>query len=171
MSDDELFEIVNGVRLKLPPDCAYAAHVWSRLSCELGRFAEKDSLGAVVCQALFIFDPVSNLRRRPDVAFVSKERLARVKALDYADDFPFSPDFAVEIFSPGHVFDDLLDRISEYFAYNVRHVWVVMLERQEILVYTSAARSCTLTACDELDGGDVVPGFRMSVAEVLDPYP
>src|SRR5437879_13743849 len=74
MSDDALYEVVNGQRVELPPMSIYAVWIGSRLQARLAPFAEAKKLGTVVTEALFILDAANDLRRRPDVAFVSTER-------------------------------------------------------------------------------------------------
>src|SRR5262245_45117941 len=72
--EEALYEIVNGERVELPPMSAYATWIIGRLDHRLGPFAESHALGTVVPEMLFILDSERNLRRRPDVAFVSFER-------------------------------------------------------------------------------------------------
>src|SRR5438132_9904411 len=73
-ADETLYEVVNGQRVELPPVSAYSTLVGSRLQQDLGPFAAAHRLGIVVGEMLFILDAERNLRRRPDVAFVSTER-------------------------------------------------------------------------------------------------
>jgi hypothetical protein len=61
-------------RVELPPMGICASWVTSRLKETVGSFAKTQRLGTVVTEALFILDPVRNLRRRPDPAFVSAQK-------------------------------------------------------------------------------------------------
>ena len=72
--EEALYEVVNGQHGDLPPMSAYATWIASRLDHRLGPFVEEHGLGTVVTEMLFILDPRRNLRRRPDVAFVSAKR-------------------------------------------------------------------------------------------------
>src|SRR5262245_34565523 len=69
--DEPLYEVVNGQRVELPPMSFYAVLIASRLQELLGPFVRTHGLGRVVTEALFILDAANNLRRRPDVAFLS----------------------------------------------------------------------------------------------------
>ena len=51
----------------------YASWITARLGYRLGPFAEQQALGTVVLEALFILDAERDLRRRPDLAFVSAD--------------------------------------------------------------------------------------------------
>src|SRR5207253_8696932 len=72
--EEPLYEVVNGERVELPPMSILAALIASWLQESLGPFVRSHGLGLVVTEALFILDAQRNLRRRPDVAFVSAER-------------------------------------------------------------------------------------------------
>ena len=74
VQDEPLYEIVNGQRVELPPMSAYAMWLASRLHIRLGLYAEDKELGVSVAEMLFMLDAEHNLRRRPDVAFVSTAR-------------------------------------------------------------------------------------------------
>ncbi len=56
MSDDALYEVVNGQRVELPPMSIYAVWIGYRLQARLAPFAEAKKLGTVVTEALFILD-------------------------------------------------------------------------------------------------------------------
>jgi Uma2 family endonuclease len=46
-------------------------------------------------------------------------------------------------------------------------VWVVSPKLHTVTVYRSLTDIVTLTEKDQVDGGDVVPGFQMNVAELF----
>ena len=64
--------------------------------------AEVSRLGRVVPEALFLLDPGRNLKRRPDVAFVSYERWPRRSPMPTGDAWEVVPDLAVEVVSPSN---------------------------------------------------------------------
>ena len=146
---------------------AYSTWLGSRLHSRMSPVAEKSALGTAICEALFILDPVLDLRRRPDVAFVSKDRWPLDRPIPEIGDWLVVPDLAVEVISPGDTVEDYLDKLKEYFKYQVRQVWVVVPRFREILVYSSPSQYRTLTIDDELDGGDVLPGFRLKLADLF----
>src|SRR5262249_47931107 len=71
--EETLYEVVNGQRVELPPMGVYASWIASRLHFNMGYFVEAGRLGTAVMETLFILDAKRDLRRRPDVAFVSIE--------------------------------------------------------------------------------------------------
>ena len=52
------------------------------------------------------------------------------------------------------------------FKVGVRHVWVVYPGQCKVYVYRSTTIQ-VLAPGDELDGGDVLPGFRYSVSDLF----
>jgi Uma2 family endonuclease len=77
------------------------------------------------------------------------------------------PDLAVEVISPSDLVYDLIQKIAEYFEAGVRLVWVVYPPQRLVYVYESLTRARILTVADELEGGAVLPGFRLPVANLF----
>jgi Uma2 family endonuclease len=112
-------------------------------------------------EALFILDPIKNLRRRPDVAFVSAAKWPLDRLLPETGDWEIVPDLAVEVVSPNDIFLEVLSKMREYFRFGVRQVWIVVPNDQEIYIYNSPTSPHFLTAADELDGGTLLPGLNL----------
>jgi Uma2 family endonuclease len=164
--DDSLYEIVNGLRVELPPMSALAIWIASRLNGFLWPFVEKNKLGMAITEGLFILDVKNDLRRRPDVAFVSAQIWAVDRPIPRAGDFPVSPDLGVEVNSPTDKMDDVVGKIIEYFHYGVREVWLILPTHGQVYIYTSPTQVRILTAKDEL-ADTIVPGFRLSLADLF----
>ena len=106
--------------------------------------------------------------RRPDVAFVSFDRWAKDRRLPRARSWAVVPDLAVEIVSRANTADEIAEKLEEYFKAGMRQVWVVFPGQSKVYVYTSTTTVQVLAAGDELDGGNVLPGFRLAVRELLE---
>jgi Uma2 family endonuclease len=50
----------------------------------------------------------------------------------------------------------------------VRSVWVVYPKRREVYVYASPTQVHVLPSDQELDGGDLLPGFRLPLAALFE---
>jgi Uma2 family endonuclease len=166
-NDEALYEVVDGQRVELPPMSAYASWIAGRLDHRLGPFAETHALGSVVPDTLFILDAERDLRRRPDVAYVSVERWPLGREIPYGGDWEVVPDLAVEVISPHDLFQAVIAKIREYFQVGVRQVWVIVPTEKQVYVYTSPTEVRILSSSDELDGGALLPGFRLSVATLF----
>ena len=60
------------------------------------------------------------------------------------------------------------EKLEEYFAINVRMVWLVAPEARCVHVYRSLTDIRTFKETDTLTGGDVLPGFEMPVAKIFE---
>lgn len=169
--EEPLYEIVYGKRVELPPMSIYSVRIASELHTDMNLVARQQKLGIVVSEALFILDAERDLRRRPDIAFVSAERWPLDRDLPVEGDWEVVPDLAVEVVSPHDLYRALMTKLREYFDVGVRQVWVVVpsevpSERQ-VHVFDSLTQVRILTERDELDGGALLPGFRLPVATLF----
>jgi Uma2 family endonuclease len=81
------------------------------------------------------------------------------------------PDLAVEVISKSNTLMEVVDKLDDYFHAGVRLVWVVMPVQRKIYVYRSPTDIRILQPGDDLDGGDVIPGFRVPVQDLFGPEP
>jgi Uma2 family endonuclease len=164
-----LYEVVNGRRVEPPPMGILSTRLASRLGRRLGTFADDNGLGDVEVEMLFILDEAEDLQRRPDVAFVSYERWPRSRPV--SDDeaaWNVVPDLAVEVVSPTDRDEAGLAKVREYFQAGVRLVWKVYPRERVVHVYETFTTIRVLTRADELDGGEVVPGFRLPLTMLFE---
>jgi Uma2 family endonuclease len=169
VQDEPLYEIAHGQRVDLPPMSAYATWLASCIHGLLWPYAREKGLGRSVAEMLFVLDAEHNLRRRPDVAFVSTARWPLDRVLPETGDWDVVPDLAVEVISPNDIFKDVLAKVREYFHYGVQVVWVVAPEEQQVYVYDAPTHVRILTVQDELTGVEVVPGFRLPLVQLFQP--
>jgi Uma2 family endonuclease len=101
----------------------------------------------------------------PDVEYTVVERLLPIVRKGAV---PQMPDLAVEVKSPSNTYLQLREKAIYYLKNGARLVWLVFPERQQIEIHTHDAPITTLGIGDTLDGGEVLPGFAMSVADVFD---
>jgi Uma2 family endonuclease len=162
--DEALFEIINGERVELQMS-AYAVRVAFNIARRLANFAESKNIGEAVGEVLFHLPLERKRIRRPDAAFVSYQRWAKDRPMPLAGNaWEVAPDLAVEVVSPTDLIEEVMDKLAEYFQAGVRLVWVVYPRLRMIQVYESLTQTSILTSADELDGGNVLPGFRTPVA-------
>jgi Uma2 family endonuclease len=166
-AEEPLYEVINGQRVELPPMGIYATLIASKLQSRMGPFAEGNKLGTVVTEALFILDPERDLRRRPDVAFVSAQRWPLDRPIPEAGDWAVVPDLAVEVISPNDLHQDVMARMREYFQKGVLQVWIVVPSEDQVQVFDTPNRSRLLSVGDVLDGGTLLPDFRLPVADLF----
>jgi Uma2 family endonuclease len=101
----------------------------------------------------------------PDVAFVFWDRLpGRTPPPGYV---PVRPDLAVEVLSPSDEPGDVAKKRDLYRRAGVPLVWWVDPRRRTVAVFRHGQFVAELGEHDELDGEDVLPGFRLPVAEIF----
>ncbi|HEV3235355.1 MAG TPA: Uma2 family endonuclease [Gemmataceae bacterium] len=168
---DSLYEIVNGKKVELPSMGVYASWIAKRLAFFLDAIVDAGRLGAVVIETLFILDNVRNIRRRPDVAFVSASKWSVGQPLPEIGDWNVVPDLAVEVISPNDVFQEVLKKMEEYFSLGVAQVWVVVPSQRQIYRYESPTDLRIFTADEELEGGTMLPGLRLPIRSIFEQTP
>lgn len=107
------------------------------------------------------------LIRVPDVSFISWDvipdrdrRKAPVPKI--------APTLAVEILSKSNTKAEIDRKIREYFTAGTQLVWIIDPEKQTVRVHTSALEFKLLAKHDLLDGGTVLPGFRLKLEEFFE---
>ena len=102
--------------------------------------------------------------RAPDVAFVAKDRVAEVTARKgFARG---APDLVAEVISPDDTYAEVDRKVEQWLNAGTRLVWVVNPRTRKVVVHTAGAMA-TRAGGDMLDGGDVLPGFACTVAELF----
>lgn len=110
------------------------------------------------------YSTVDDQLRLPDFAFTTTDR-ARDALAEGSAYWSIAPDLAVEIISEGNTRKEMDDKLREYFEAGVRLVWYVEPRKRTVRVFTSPDEVRELTETDTLDGGDVLPGFELSIQE------
>jgi Uma2 family endonuclease len=135
----------------------------------IGRYmdtiAEKHDLGVVLA-------PDGTLRilrglvRMPDVAFVPWERIPNGVWPD--EPIPgLVPTLAVEVISKGNTPAEMARKIKEYFASGVLAVWLIYPKTQTAEVYSSPTHCEQVAKNEALDGGTLLPGFRLPLKTIF----
>jgi Uma2 family endonuclease len=164
---ERLYEVVGGKIVEKPPMGAYEAEIASILVYLMEHFVRANRLGRVVTEMLFRIDAERKLDRRPDVAFVSHQRWAIGRRAPRTAAWDVVPDLAVEVLSPGNRSVDDIAKVDDYFRAGVRAVWVIYPTLGKVYVYESPTRINVLTRGASLDGGEVLPGFTVPLAELF----
>ena len=158
------YELVEG-EIKVSPAGMEHEGIGALLIHLLAQHVRNSRLGRVYGSSVGYKLPSGNIRS-PDVSFVRTERLPGGRSPRGFGDF--APDLAVEILSPGDDQRDVADKIGEYLKWAVPLVWLIDPEKQTVTVYRSLTDVRVLEASDELDGEDVIPGFRCSISDLFE---
>ncbi|HLQ45131.1 MAG TPA: Uma2 family endonuclease [Planctomycetaceae bacterium] len=106
--------------------------------------------------------------RAPDVCFVSKRRLHQYKPSRSKPIPVLIPDLAVEVLSKSKTPKEIELKLNQYFTSGVRLAWVIDPKHRSAVIHSSLTRRSTIELDGVLDGGKVVPGFRITLRELFD---
>jgi Uma2 family endonuclease len=163
----KFYEVVDGQIVENPPMGARESILASFLQDLMGPVARLGRLGRVATETLFLLDRTRKLKRRPDVAFVSTKSWSLKREVPDTESWDVVPDLAVEVISKSNSANAVASKIEEYFQAGVRLVWVIYPATNKIYVYDSPTRVRILELGDELDGGEVIPGFSVPLSTLF----
>lgn len=105
--------------------------------------------------------------RAPDGSFVRAEHLP-AGGVPLDGFWRRAPDVAVEVLSPGQTAAEMDVRMRDYFAAGTRLFWVVNPFERTVTVHAPTSPARWLTEAETLDGGDVIPGLAVPIADLFD---
>jgi len=168
MPDDGYrYELVKGELIRMaPPPGSEHGEVTMNLAGPLYQHVKSNNLGVVyAAETGFKLESNPDTVRAPDIAFVRRERVQDTGRLSgYVSG---APDLAVEVLSPSDRTIKVEEKIAAWLEAGARMVWVASSKLRTVTVYRSLTDITVLTEQDMLDGGDVVPGFRIAVADIF----
>ena len=136
----------------------------SRLSGYLAVWSEHGRKGEISGEQGMITTAHGNVRM-PDLAFYPNEVLPDGVPDEAAPRLP--PVLVVEVLSPGNTAREIDLKLRELFASGCRLAWVFEQPGRTVRVHTSPEEFTRLTEADTLDGGDVLPGFAVALADLF----
>ncbi|MGH2534514.1 MAG: Uma2 family endonuclease [Thermomicrobiales bacterium] len=164
--DYRWFELIDGVLHERGSMGGRHGEIGFDLGLHVGIFVTEHRLGRLyTSDTRFILSRDPYTVRMPDVAFVRTDRLPPEH--ERIGPMPLAPDLVVEVVSPDDRFEEVTQKIELYQRAGVPLLWLVEPRRTTVTVYATGHEPRTLTAVDTLDGGDVLPGFRLPVAAIF----
>ncbi len=164
-AQDLRYELVEGIPIEMPPPAFDHSATQSYLVARLLGYVEEHSLGRVLVECDFRLS--ETVVRRPDVAFVARERLPLIT--DPHRFVPIPPDLAVEVISPSETALLILEKVTDYLRFGVRLVWLVYPQTRQVVIHRPDGSAHTYGPDDALDGGDVLPGLTLPLARIFPP--
>lgn len=163
--NDHRLELVRGRLVREPLPAPRHGRIAIKLAARLDGFAERHGLGLVFDHTGFALYRDPDTVRGPDLSFVATDR---VPSTGYAGTFwRMAPDLAVEILSPSNRPRQTLEKVNEYLDTGSRLVWVVDPKRRAVTVYQPGTETVRVEVGGTLEGGDVLPGFSLPLAELF----
>lgn len=164
-NSDRRFELIDGEIVEMSPTGLHAA-VQVNISTSLHNFVKPLQLGRVFTEARHQLLTDNHNAYVPDVSFILKGRLGEITDAK----FTLMPDLAVEVRSFSDSLNEMRDKARYYLANGTTLVWVIVPQKRLIEVYEKGKDVVLLLESegDTLDGGDLLPGFTMSMRDVFD---
>jgi Uma2 family endonuclease len=169
------FEYIDGERVAVSPTVSGHNVTARTLLLALHPYAVANQLGEAFVETPFVLSDTPNWvtsSRVPDIMFFTAERLSAYKAStpDWQDKpFILVPDLVAEVVSPTDRYSDVLEKVARYLNDGVRVVWVVNRQLRNVVVHKAGSKQqTTLQAGDTLDGGEIIPGFTLSLASLFE---
>ena len=163
--DGNRYELLRGELLTMPPTgfehgLASGTSLW-----RLTDHVRKTEAGVVVTEVGFVLARNPTTVLAPDVAFVRRDRVPQGSdRIGFAE---LAPDLAVEVVSPSNSLAEMHDKVLTYLDAGVLMVLVLEPKRRTVTVHTSDRLARTLLPDEMFDGGDVLPGFAVRVADLF----
>jgi Uma2 family endonuclease len=142
-----------------------AERAYGNLRIALEVYTRLYGRGHVTGEAHFDWGEAEAENLSPDLAFVSYERWAPYRHVP-KNHWHVVPDLVVEIIRNSEQSAQLNNWLDAYFRSGVRRVWVVYPEQSKVHDHESLSSAHVLQGQDVIDGGDMLPGFRLAVREL-----
>jgi Uma2 family endonuclease len=155
--------LIRGRLYEMSPVGGRHGEITTEIAALLHGFVKPTGIGRVFTgDTGFVLSRTEKTALGPDIAFVRSDRLPAEEDRDSFLDL--APDLAVEVISPSDRLTEVTEKVVEYLDSGVRLVWVVEPKKRVITAYHASGSVDFLREDDEITGGDVIPGFRASVA-------
>jgi Uma2 family endonuclease len=172
--DDEenIYELIEGKIVARPKSGVSAKH--GRVAQIVGHYLEQFAgLGAGDKLQGQVFQGAStNLGRTdsgsyliPDVCFVKNGRLPD----DFEGAIPLVPDIIIEVNSPSDTTEKIHAKLEAYRKVNVPLVWSIYLLEKFLVIYRGNDPDIKFVNINgELDGADILPGFKLAMRQLFE---
>lgn len=106
---------------------------------------------------------VDGFRKRiPDLTYFTAEQRKAIRRGERVNTL-----FAIEILSDSETYEDVLDKIQDYFDGGAQLVWYIAPKREKIYAYTSPDESTVFKGLQTITAAPVIPGFQFVVADLF----
>jgi Uma2 family endonuclease len=155
-------ELVGGEIVMMSPTSFWHGRVTSNIVTLLHLHVRKRRLPGVVVtgETGFIWD--ERTVRAADVAYLTQDQARNAPERGF---MPFCPPLVVEVVSPDDRWTEIRSKVRGWLAHGTALVWVVDPTDRTVDVHAAGKAPATLSGTDRIDGGSVLPGFKVKIAE------
>jgi Uma2 family endonuclease len=139
----------------------YRGIVIANLLFALGSYCQKNPIGRALAKADYNVENDEQFLQSPSLSFIAGD-----KPLIDEGAASYMPDLAVEVQSPDQSDKLMTDKAAYYLSHGTRMVWLIYPTKHLVEVLTPIERHL-LNEGMTLTGGDVLPGFTLTVHEIF----
>jgi Uma2 family endonuclease len=134
------------------------------LAVDVGLWNRQTGLGRAFDSSCgYDFIALGGGKRSPNVSWIEKSRLEGVKIVGF---IPIVPDFVIELRSPTDSLKTLQKKMQEYRELGVRLGLLINPKNKQVEIYRPGQDTETLKSPTEIDCGEVMPGFVLSMSRI-----
>jgi Uma2 family endonuclease len=162
-NEGKSFDLVKGKVVEMSRAGELHCLVCSNLTFLLEAYVRQRKQGSVLCNdpgVLLDRDP--DTVRGPDVVFFAASKKYTEANPKWIEE---TPTLAIEVLSPNDRPGKINQKVADFLAAGVKMVWVIDPEDRNVAIYRPNSTFVMLDSTQELDGGDILSGFRCPVAE------
>lgn len=164
--DPYRYALIRGEIYRISPASARHGEITLEIAWRIKTFVNEHHLGTVyAAETGFLLGRDPDTLLAPDVAFVRADRLP--EQTQQQGFLELAPDLVVEVDSPSDTSRYVSDKVLTYLDAGCRLVWVVEPERRTVAVWTPDRTARVMMAEETLDGGQVLPGLTLAIAEIF----
>lgn len=162
---DRRCELVDGGIVDVTPAHGGHGRLAGRVLRAVVLWAEQHDAGEVLsADTGFVLRRDPDTVRAPDVAFVRKGRPVPDHAF-----IEGAPDVAIEVLSRDVSMREVTRKVRDYLGAGASQVWILDPEDRTLTVHSPGGHSLALGADGTLEGGEVLPGFRLELRTIFAP--
>lgn len=162
------YELSEGILIVTPSSSLFHNEIRDELNARLRSFIKEHKMGGVTSGTDLML--AGDTVRRPDVAFISAERLPGLDRRKVP--VPLSPDLVIEVVSENDRADDLILKVRQYLAAGTKAVWLFYPSTRLAYRYIPARLEPEVRSADAGHGfeePEMLPGLSIPLAEIFAP--
>ena len=128
------------------------------LLIQFGIWNRQYKLG-IICDSSTGFILPNGAIRSPDLSWIAKERLTRFSKKEKEKFLPLTPDFILELMSPGDKLKDTQAKMQEYQDNGVKLGWLINPQQQQVEIYRQNESMEVINKPSTLSGEEFLPNL------------
>ena len=161
---DRHFELINGEIVEKSMPTQLHGLIAAFIIIRIGMYLQLNPIARIGTEVRHRVPGDKHNARQPDVSIYLDTETPPVTVGDVAH----LPDIAIEVKSPNDTYQGQRDKAAYYIANGTHMVWLIFPEKRLVEVYEPNKDLAILNEHDTLEGGELLPGFKLPVADIFE---